>query len=58
MIFIDRPASLAGSAAFRGPADFADSPLAQAFRQPLFLGLFLPIQAGGWSASTLLRTTT
>jgi FMNH2-dependent dimethyl sulfone monooxygenase len=49
---------LAGSAAFRGPADFADSPLAQAFRQPLLLGLFLPIQAGGWSASTLLRTTT
>jgi len=58
MTFIDRPASLAGSTAFRGPADFAHSPLAQAFRQPLFLGLFLPIQAGGWSASTLPRTTT
>ena len=25
--------------------------------QPLLLGLFLPIQAGGWSASTLPRTT-
>jgi FMNH2-dependent dimethyl sulfone monooxygenase len=25
--------------------------------QPLLLGLFLPIQAGGWSASTLARTT-
>lgn len=39
------------------PADFRDSPLSQALRQPLMLGLFLPIQAGGWSASTLPRTT-
>jgi FMNH2-dependent dimethyl sulfone monooxygenase len=39
------------------PADFADSPLSQALRQPLMLGLFLPIQAGGWSASRLPRTT-
>ena len=39
------------------PADFPDSPLSQALRQPLMLGLFLPIQAGGWSASTLPRTT-
>jgi dimethylsulfone monooxygenase len=39
------------------PTDFPDSPLSQALRQPLMLGLFLPIQAGGWSASTLPRTT-
>lgn len=41
-----------------GPADFADSPLARVLRQPLILGLFLPIQDGGWSTSTLPRTTT
>jgi FMNH2-dependent dimethyl sulfone monooxygenase len=41
----------------RAPSDFPDSPLTQAFRQPLLLGLFLPIQAGGWSASMLPRTT-
>jgi len=41
-----------------GPADFAGSPLAQALRQPLMLGLFLPIQDGGWSISTLERGTT
>lgn len=41
----------------RSPAHFPVSPLAQALRQPLMLGLFLPIQAGGWSASTLPRTT-
>lgn len=40
-----------------GPADHADSALAQALRQPLLLGLFLPIQDGGWSPSTLPRTT-
>jgi hypothetical protein len=39
------------------PTDFPDSPLSQALRQPLMLGLFPPIQAGGWSASTLPRTT-
>ena len=26
-------------------------------RQPLILGLFLPVQSGGWSASLLPRTT-
>jgi len=41
----------------RSPAEFADSPVARALEQPLLLGLFLPIQAGGWSASTLPRTT-
>lgn len=40
-----------------GPADFADSPLSQALRQPTLLGLFLPIHHGGWSCSTLPRTT-
>jgi len=40
------------------PADYPDSPVARALRQPLLLGLFLPIQAGGWSASQLARTTT
>lgn len=39
------------------PADFPDSPLSQALRQPFLLGLFLPIQAGGWTPSTLPRTT-
>jgi dimethylsulfone monooxygenase len=41
----------------RSPAEFLDSPLAAALRQPLMLGLFMPIQAGGWSASTLPRST-
>lgn len=41
-----------------GPAEFSDSPLARALRQPMLLGLFLPLQAGGWSASTLPRGTT
>ncbi|GAB7540130.1 LLM class flavin-dependent oxidoreductase [Burkholderia sp. 3C] len=39
------------------PADFPDSPASRVFAQPLMLGLFLPIQAGGWSASTLPRGT-
>jgi dimethylsulfone monooxygenase len=39
------------------PTSFADSPISRALEQPLLLGLFLPIQAGGWSASTLPRTT-
>ena len=39
------------------PADFAESPLSGALRQKLMLGLFLPIQAGGWTASTLPRGT-
>ncbi len=43
---------------FPSPADFPDSPLSRALRQPVLLGLFLPIQAGGWSSSTLPRSTT
>ncbi|KXU91486.1 luciferase [Caballeronia megalochromosomata] len=39
------------------PADIAESPLHAAFRQPLMLGLFLPVQNGGWSISTLPRST-
>ena len=31
--------------------------MSRVLAQPLMLGLFLPIQAGGWSASTLPRTT-
>lgn len=42
---------------FVSPADFPDSPLSRVLKQPLALGLFLPIHAGGWSSSTLPRTT-
>ena len=49
---------LVGLDALPSPFDYPNSPAAQAFtRHPLTLGLFLPIQAGGWSASTLPRTT-
>jgi dimethylsulfone monooxygenase len=41
----------------RSPGSYADSPVSRALEQPLLLGLFLPIQAGGWSASTLPRST-
>jgi FMNH2-dependent dimethyl sulfone monooxygenase len=40
------------------PTDFADSPLSRVLRQPMMLGLFLPIQNGGWSPSLLPRGTT
>lgn len=53
-----KPGAIVGSDGFRSPAEWPQSPLSQALRQPLLLGLFLPIQAGGWSASTLPRTTT
>ena len=40
------------------PADMPpDSPLGQAWQQPLMLGLFLPIHNGGWTMSTLPRGT-
>jgi FMNH2-dependent dimethyl sulfone monooxygenase len=39
------------------PTGFAESPLSSALRQPLLLGLFLPIQAGGWTGSTHPRET-
>jgi FMNH2-dependent dimethyl sulfone monooxygenase len=56
-ILTHRPGSLVGWDHFAAPTDFPDSPLSQALKQPVLLGLFLPIQAGGWSASTLPRTT-
>lgn len=39
------------------PAQFPESPFSGVLRQPLILGLFLPVQSGGWSASLLPRTT-
>ena len=39
------------------PLDFSDSPLSQIMKQPFLLGLFLPIQSGGWSPSSLPRST-
>lgn len=41
----------------RSPADIEGSPLHRVLRQPFLLGLFLPIQSGGWSPSQLARTT-
>lgn len=40
-----------------GPLDFPDSPLSRAARRPLMLGLFLPLQTGAFSPSTLPRAT-
>src|SRR5215469_16723766 len=40
-----------------GPGEFPESPFSRVARQPLILGLFLPVQSGGWSASLLPRTT-
>ncbi|MFC4276641.1 LLM class flavin-dependent oxidoreductase [Achromobacter aloeverae] len=54
---LDAPPSLDASS-FRSPADDPNSPLSRVLRQPLILGLFLPIQDGGWTPSTLPRTTT
>ncbi|MBW7455409.1 LLM class flavin-dependent oxidoreductase, partial [Paenibacillus sepulcri] len=39
------------------PQNYPESPLSKAFAQPLMLGLFLPLQTGGWSQSTLPRGT-
>lgn len=47
-----------GKDAMMGPGDHAESPLSCVMRQPFMLGLFLPIQNGGWTPSTLPRTTT
>jgi FMNH2-dependent dimethyl sulfone monooxygenase len=57
MILSHYPGSIVGCDRFAAPTDFPESPLSQALKQPVLLGLFLPIQAGGWSASTLPRTT-
>lgn len=52
MAAADQDHSIAAS-----PAQFAESPFSRVIRQPLILGLFLPVQSGGWSASLLPRTT-
>jgi FMNH2-dependent dimethyl sulfone monooxygenase len=39
------------------PLDFPDSPVTRIMRQPFLLGLFLPIQSGGWSPSSFERST-
>lgn len=57
MNVISPPGSLVGVPRFPAPTDFPDSPLSRAFEQPVLLGLFLPIQAGGWTQSTLPRST-
>jgi hypothetical protein len=45
------------SAKDRSPADIEGSPLHEVLKQPFLLGLFLPLQNGGWSPSLLERTT-
>ena len=57
MTLVHAPGSIVGLPHFSSPADFPDSPLSKAFEQPVLLGLFLPIQAGGWTNSTLPRST-
>lgn len=52
-----KPGSIVGLPHLPSPADYPDSPISRAFQQPVLLGLFLPIQAGGWTQSTLPRTT-
>lgn len=52
-----QPGSFVGLPKFAAPTDFPESPLSQALKQPVLLGLFLPIQAGGWTQSTLERST-
>jgi len=41
----------------RSPGSYAGSPFHAVLQQPFILGLFLPIQSGGWSPSKLARTT-
>jgi dimethylsulfone monooxygenase len=55
---VDTPLPAAGLGVPLAPDRFPESPLSSAFRRKLMLGLFLPIQAGGWTASRLPRTTT
>ncbi|HUC18024.1 MAG TPA: LLM class flavin-dependent oxidoreductase [Acetobacteraceae bacterium] len=54
---MDTPLPVTSLSAPPAPDRFPESPLSRAFRQKLMLGLFLPIQAGGWTASRLPRTT-
>ncbi|MBN3725132.1 LLM class flavin-dependent oxidoreductase [Burkholderia sp. Ac-20379] len=53
----DRPFAATPFVPVRSPVDDPASPVARMLAQPLALGLFVPIQAGGWSASTLPRGT-
>jgi dimethylsulfone monooxygenase len=39
------------------PTDFPESPVFRIMQRPFLLGLFLPIQSGGWSPSSLPRST-
>ena len=55
MTIVHKPGDIVGWPVFSSPSQFPESPLSKALQQPLLLGLFLPIQAGGWSASTLSR---
>ncbi|SFM35091.1 FMNH2-dependent dimethyl sulfone monooxygenase [Methylobacterium pseudosasicola] len=58
MVLSHAPGSLVGLDRFAAPTDFPESPLSRVLReQPILLGLFLPIQAGGWTNSTLERST-
>jgi len=52
-----KPGSIVGVPSFKAPTDFPQSPLSRALAEPVLLGLFLPIQAGGWTNSTLERST-
>ena len=56
MSTIDATFLRASKEAIASPIDYPQSPLSQALRQPVLLGLFLPIHHGGWSSSNLLRT--
>lgn len=57
MTLAHKPGSIVGIPYFKAPTDYPDSPLSKALEQPVLLGLFLPIQAGGWTNSTLPRST-
>ncbi|MBD2298046.1 LLM class flavin-dependent oxidoreductase [Nostoc sp. FACHB-190] len=57
MSVIDTTAVRTEIKAIASPTDYPDSPLSQALKQPVLLGLFLPIHHGGWSSSYLPRTT-
>ena len=57
MTLAHKPGSIFATPFFKAPTDYPDSPLSKALQQPVLLGLFLPIQAGGWTNSTLERST-
>ncbi|MEH2446309.1 MAG: LLM class flavin-dependent oxidoreductase [Nostoc sp.] len=57
MSAIDTTFLRASKEAIASPTNYPQSPLSQALRQPVLLGLFLQIHHGGWSSSSLPRTT-